>query len=554
MKGLNFLKKLIAAVLAAALIACPFTTALAKGTESAPSGKTGGVILSQSASSENYLVKSAGESSLLPQAYSSVEMGYVTPVKNQGKQNTCIFFSGIAAMETALLRNGYGEYDLSEEHANYWASKRNDGTGWQRDRVNNGAYPYTAYGYLTTGGVAAESDLPYMSRTEKYFEELNPIEPLFYAGGIKLLSGPDLDAAAFKTAIMENGGVVASFALTDTHQNRNTNSFFCGDTLSDSEIAASAHSVFVVGWDNNYPKENFKSGSQPQNNGAWLIKNSWGNTLSYIWVSYEDKYLGAEIFGGNYAINDIIRNHTCNELLKVDSYGTIYNMEFYDDNYNNITEAVFINTFTFSKEMPSISSVEFSSSNIGADYTIYYIPTADGTPTDDENQWTKLTSGTISYAGTHNISFKPYTVPDAQGAIGVKISTRGNSAASIGCCEWLGDYESGKFDMLPRTLDNRSFVVTNDYSFSLTDFYSSVDDTIGGNFTIRAVANVRRGDINRDGSIKLSDAIMVQKQAVNLISLDSDIKEYVADIDESGSVTLYDAIMVQKFALSMIAG
>ena len=548
------MKKILAAALTAALIACPFTSAFAKGTDAAPSGRTGGVIIEQGASSENYLAESAGKAPELPAAYNSVEMGYVTPVKNQGKQNTCIIFSGIAAMESALLRNGYGEYDLSEEHANYWASKRIDGTGWQRDRVNTGAFPYTAYGYLTTGGVVADSELPYMSRTEKYFEELNPIEPLFYAGGIKLLSGPDLDAAAFKTAIMENGGVVASFALTDTHLNRNTNSFFCGVTLPTNELSLYAHSVFVVGWDDNYPKENFKSDHQPQNNGAWLIKNSWGDTLSYIWVSYEDKYLGAEIFGGNYAINDIIKNHSCNKLLSVDSYGPLYNIEFYNDNGNNITDAVFINTFSFRKEMPSISSVEFSTSSIGADYTIYYIPASDGTPTDDESQWTKLTSGIISYAGIHNISFKPYTVPDSKGAIGVKITTKDGSTASMGCCEWLGNYEAGEFKMLPRTLDNRSFVISGGNSFSLTDFYNSLDDNIGGNFTIRAVANVRKGDVNKDGSITLGDAIFIQKQANSSISLDSDIVEYVADLDGSGSVNLIDAVMVQKTALNLIAG
>lgn len=544
------MKKILAASLAAALIACPFTSALA----ASPSGRTGGVIINQGTSSENYLAESAGRASAFPAAYSSVEMGYVTPVKDQGMQNTCVFFSGTAAMETALLKGGFGEYDLSEEYANYWASKRNDGTGWQRDRVNTGAYPYTAYGYLTTGGVVADSELPYMSRTEKYFEELNPIEPLFYAGGIKLLSGPDLDAAAFKTAIMENGGVVASFALSNNYLNRDSNSFFCGDTLPLSELSASAHSVFVVGWDDNYPKKNFKSGSQPQNNGAWLIKNSWGDAFSYIWVSYEDKYLGAEIFGGSFAVNDIIKNHSCNELLSVDSYGTIYDMEFYNDNGDDITDAVFINTFGFSKEMPSISSVEFSTSNIGAGYTIYYIPTSNGTPTDDESKWTKLTSGTISYAGIHNISFKPYTIPDAQGAIGVKITTKDGSAASIGCCEWLGDYETGEFLFLPRTLDNRSFVMYGDNSFSLTDFYSSADDTIGGNFTIRAVANVRRGDVNKDGSITLGDALVTQKQAINLVALDSDIVEYVADLDGSGSVNLIDAVMVQKTALNLIAG
>ncbi|MGN1111873.1 MAG: C1 family peptidase [Acutalibacteraceae bacterium] len=547
------MKKILAAVMAAALTVCPFTSAFAKDTEAAPSGRTGGVIINQGASSESYLAENSGDASELPEAYSSVEMGYVTPVKNQGQQNTCIIFSGIAAMESALLRNGYGEYDLSEEHANYWASKRNDGTGWQRDRVDIGAFPYTAYGYLTTGGVVADSVLPYMSRTENYFEELTPVEPLFYAGGIKLLSGPGLNSADFKKAIMENGGVVASFALSFDYFNADTNSSFCGKALSNNALASSAHSALVVGWDDNYPKENFKSDYQPQSNGAWLIKNSWGDLYRYIWVSYEDKYLGADIFGGNYAITDIIKNHTCNELLKVDSYGTLYDMEFYDDNDKDITEAVFVNTFDFSREMPSISSVEFSTSNIGADYTIYYIPVSDGTPTDDESQWTELARGQIPYMGTHNISFKPYTVPDAQGAIGVKITSKDASAASIGCCEWLNNMNTSEYLFLPRTLDNRSFVIYGGESFSLTDYYSSLGDNIGGNFTIRAVANVRKGDVNKDGSINLADAINTQKQSVNLISLDHDIIEYVADLDGSGSVTLIDAVTVQKMALNLLA-
>lgn len=86
------------------------------------------------------------------------------------------------------------------------------------------------------------------------------------------------------------------------------------------------HAVTVVGWDDNYPKENFIEGSfdmmmrdgkkvtidkQPPANGAWLVKNSWGSGenefpnkgsgnwgivengvhTGYFWLSYYDKSL-----------------------------------------------------------------------------------------------------------------------------------------------------------------------------------------------------------------------------------------------------------------------
>ena len=37
------------------------------------------------------------------------------------------------------------------------------------------------------------------------------------------------------------------------------------------------HAVTIVGWDDRYPKENFLEGNQPPENGAWLVKNSWGS-------------------------------------------------------------------------------------------------------------------------------------------------------------------------------------------------------------------------------------------------------------------------------------
>ena len=49
------------------------------------------------------------------------------------------------------------------------------------------------------------------------------------------------------------------------------------------------HEITIVGWDDDYPKENFII--QPTTNGAWLARNNWGNFSGsdggYEWISYE---------------------------------------------------------------------------------------------------------------------------------------------------------------------------------------------------------------------------------------------------------------------------
>ncbi len=53
-----------------------------------------------------------------------------------------------------------------------------------------------------------------------------------------------------------------------------------------------------MGWDDNYSKDNFNANIRPSKNGAWLIKNSWGDYNSeggYFWISYEDKTLMSDI-------------------------------------------------------------------------------------------------------------------------------------------------------------------------------------------------------------------------------------------------------------------
>ena len=37
------------------------------------------------------------------------------------------------------------------------------------------------------------------------------------------------------------------------------------------------HAVTIIGWDDDYPADNFLEEHRPPQDGAWLVKNSWGS-------------------------------------------------------------------------------------------------------------------------------------------------------------------------------------------------------------------------------------------------------------------------------------
>lgn len=110
-----------------------------------------------------------------------------------------------------------------------------------------------------------------------------------------------------KKHIKENGAVFASM-YSDIYQlesggnasqggyyNPETKAYYNNDFSKNMN-----HAVTIVGWDDNFKKENFVEGKQPPKDGAYIILNSYGDTFGengYFYVSYYDAFIEQWITG-----------------------------------------------------------------------------------------------------------------------------------------------------------------------------------------------------------------------------------------------------------------
>jgi C1A family cysteine protease len=244
---------------------------------------------------------------------------YVTPVKNQGSEGVCWAFAATADFESGILSylkktsaQDYDEYkeylDLSENHMRYATSSDGGNTESPAQRRNNGggnlpiAVCYYTNGIKGLNGPIWEKDDKYVdnntirdvddikSKTNRVGYYLTKYSILGEITPSTAEGKKDLPAfeAAVKKEIMDTGAACLSFESLGSRSSRfknNVNTY--GTTFYTNSTKQSDHGVTVVGWDDNVPASVF-SGT-PAGNGAWLCKNSWGETWGaqgYFWMSY----------------------------------------------------------------------------------------------------------------------------------------------------------------------------------------------------------------------------------------------------------------------------
>lgn len=506
----------------------------------------------------------------LPSSYSSKDLGYQTPVRNQGITNICWSFAAMASLETKLVKDEkiapVSSSWFSVSHLDAWGTQRKDGSGWVRTYQRGNGYPYIPMGYLSSwSGAISEYDFPFLSPLSS-FDETKKEDIQYGITGIMYIEGNDRNTV--KKAIQEYGAVTTSY---------NSHSSFTKDVTStycpSKTNSLSGHNVSVIGWDDNYSKDNFLTA--PPEDGAWLCKNSWGENNEYggyIWISYYDYYVFSDVFGPSYCFTDYTTVAEYNNIYQNEVFGATYEFSYADDilykypaNNPSATEPytlgsknnVYINVLDFDKEDEYLDTIVFESTSIGAKYTLYYIPVnADGTPTSQANLWQEIGSGTVNYSGYINNDIDNFKIPKGKAGIGVRIDTTGvknpDIKNGIGVSEWLSSGTGRIFNSGAKRGDSFIQYKDEDNVTKLTDvmdFYNKYcGDDEGGTFVIKSISTKESniiGDANLDGKLNISDATVVQKYSIHLVDLDGQGLQN-ADFNNDGKVNIKDCTAIQK--------
>ena len=103
---------------------------------------------------------------------------------------------------------------------------------------------------------------------------------------------------AVKSELMKGRGVSAGFQADVSQPGQEGQETYM--SLSNYahytyEDKGTSHMICIVGWDDNFGKENFLRGTPP-GNGAWLVKNSWGSETDYV-TNANGKDIGKSVWG-----------------------------------------------------------------------------------------------------------------------------------------------------------------------------------------------------------------------------------------------------------------
>ena len=227
----------------------------------------------------------------IPEKYDARSL--IGTVRKQGSYQTCWSFAALASAEASLITKGYATnaLDLSEYQLAYFfyhhvtdplGNTEGDATTpLTKDFANQGGNSmFTTWALAGWQGAALESALPYdtLSTTAQLPDSLAYGQDWAHMQNAYWISSSDMES--IKQMVMQYGAVNIGYQESGGYRNATYNSYY------NPSGTGSGHAVTIVGWDDTFSKKNFNQ--TPEEDGAWLIRNSWGTDSGengYFWMS-----------------------------------------------------------------------------------------------------------------------------------------------------------------------------------------------------------------------------------------------------------------------------
>ena len=342
----------------------------------------------------------------LPPAYDYRKEGRAPRIGNQGSLGTCWAFASLTALESSLMPGQ--RVTFSADHMSMHNS-------FLLGQDEGGEYTMSMAYLLAWQGPVPESEDPY---GDGYSPDY--LKPVRHVQEIQILGAKDYEA--IKQAVYLEGGVQSSlytsmrdYQSESVYYNRETNSYcYMGSQKPN-------HDSVIVGWDDNYPKENFNM--ELKGDGAFICTNSWGEDFGdhgYFYVSYYDSNIGVHniVYTGVEPVSNYDR------IYQSDLCGWVGEIGYGQD------EAWFSNAYRAGTG-EVLAAAGFYATDRNTEYELYvarHLPGA-GDPGLEKalNDRTLLVGGKLSNAGFYTIPLKE-KIPleeNEKFAIIVKIRTPG---------------------------------------------------------------------------------------------------------------------------------
>ena len=252
-------------------------------------------------------------------SYSLRAENLLPPVRDQNPYGSCWAFATVGAAESNLIKKGLvskDDVDLSElQYIYYTYNAAVDPLGNMNgdytqitekdDVLNAGGNSRFSTNALTRWTGLADEDMMVYEEDDAFFydykfnDEYAQDFDKYHAEGFRAVNvrnNPEL----VKQCVMEYGGMICNYYSDSANYGPGSKNYY-----STNHTGSTNHAVMIVGWDDNYSKTKFRT--SPENDGAWLIRNSWGDWWGdngYFYLSYEDTSLSSTVYAFDMATAD----------------------------------------------------------------------------------------------------------------------------------------------------------------------------------------------------------------------------------------------------------